>query len=339
MAIGHHQQQRHTRLFGGSLSFAVERSGFTTAANLTVPTVLAKCEQEIRRRGLSVEGIFRHSGSSALMDKLQEQFEACKSNIDLSQIPIHAVAGLFKRYLRLLPEAVIPATYQSTMLNAYDDREDRASRVHRLIDLCQALPREYRDLLYYVLELAHDISQHCIVNKMTATNLAIIFAPTCVHLDGTTQLLPAMAAAAVPPQPGSLGIKARRILLSMVQRRKQLMYKPQELLQHDIVRRNTLWNQIFEDLILTPPSTYRSMDTGPLLLPCRLQLSLSNSYEPREEAATMLDREPGWLLGEQDFLKVISRKDFPSNIATKPVTTLSTTDKSNYLTQYSRAQR
>lgn len=240
-----------------------------------------------------------------------------------------------------------------------DDREDRASRVHRLIDLCQALPREYRDLLYYVLDLAHDISQHCIVNKMTATNLAIIFAPTCVHLDGTTQLLPAMAAAAVPPQPGSLGIKARRILLSMVQRRKQLMYKPQELLQHDIVRRNTLWNQIFEDLILTPPSTYRSMvclpccldclyacrhsttlqDTGPLLLPCRLQLSLSNSYEPREEAATMLDREPGWLLGEQDFLKVISRKDFPSNIATKPVTTLSTTDKSNYLTQYSRAQR
>lgn len=53
------------------------------------------------------------------MDKLQEQFEACKSNIDLSQIPIHAVAGLFKRYLRLLPEAVIPAAYQSTMLNAY----------------------------------------------------------------------------------------------------------------------------------------------------------------------------------------------------------------------------
>lgn len=58
MAIGHHQQQRHTRLFGGSLSFAVERSGFTTATNLTVPTVLAKCEQEIRRRGADKSNTF-----------------------------------------------------------------------------------------------------------------------------------------------------------------------------------------------------------------------------------------------------------------------------------------
>lgn len=69
-----------------------------------------------------MEGIFRKSGSTAAMNKLQAQFEENHQPFTV-QIPqnlsIHAFAGLFKRYLQQLSEPVIPRKYQHLFTSVF----------------------------------------------------------------------------------------------------------------------------------------------------------------------------------------------------------------------------
>lgn len=67
---------------------------------------------------------------------------------------------------------------------------DIQERRQRLVTTCQSLPPWHSSLLSFVLAVAHTISCHCDDNKMSAENLAIIFAPTCIRLDAISHLLP-----------------------------------------------------------------------------------------------------------------------------------------------------
>lgn len=67
---------------------------------------------------------------------------------------------------------------------------DNHERRQRLVTTCKSLPPWHGSLLSFVLAVAHTISCHCDENKMSAENLAIIFAPTCIRLDAISHLLP-----------------------------------------------------------------------------------------------------------------------------------------------------
>ena len=56
------------------------------------------------------EGIFRVSGSARVMERLRESFDLIgDANLeDLVPADITAVAGLLKKYIRELPQSVIP---------------------------------------------------------------------------------------------------------------------------------------------------------------------------------------------------------------------------------------
>lgn len=72
--------------------------------------------------GLDVEGIFRKSGSTAVVNQLQAQFEENHNPFIInfpSTISTHSLAGLFKRYLQHLPEPVIPRKFQPLFLDIF----------------------------------------------------------------------------------------------------------------------------------------------------------------------------------------------------------------------------
>ncbi|KAI8149081.1 Rho GTPase activation protein [Fennellomyces sp. T-0311] len=156
-----------------------------------VPALLIRCSQEIQERGLVTEGIFRRSGNTALIEKLLKEFANVDDPllIDLSSVPIHTLTGLFKRYLQQLSEPVIPQVFQPELLNAYESTPDIQEKVRRIQNACQALPSFHSNLLRFIIQFAHVVSSHANSNKMPAENLSIIFAPTCVRLDGVGQLL------------------------------------------------------------------------------------------------------------------------------------------------------
>lgn len=75
----------------------------------------------IMNKGLCVEGIFRLSGAASEVEQLQQEFDKPPTfgrYLDLSPYDIHAVAGVMKKYLRSLPEAVIPKALQDQFLDA-----------------------------------------------------------------------------------------------------------------------------------------------------------------------------------------------------------------------------
>lgn len=129
-------------LFGSTLVTALARSSFTTSSGLCIPGVLARIFHELQEKGknknvkfpgnfffkqyihvgLDVEGIFRKSGSNAVLNQLQAQLEE-NTNPFLVKFPhtvsSHTLAGLFKRYLQQLPEPVIPRQFQPLFLDIF----------------------------------------------------------------------------------------------------------------------------------------------------------------------------------------------------------------------------
>ncbi|KAG1078219.1 hypothetical protein G6F42_024370 [Rhizopus arrhizus] len=181
-------------LFGSPLVTALARSSFTTPSGLSIPGILARCFHEIEEKGLDIEGIFRKSGSAAAVNQLQAQFEE-NHNPFLVKIPstmsTHSLAALFKRYLQQLPEPVIPRSYQSLFIDIFDEEKcSKETLKRRLKEICKTLPHEHLHLLQFLFEVAHSIQQHQDKNQMSIESLAIIFAPTCVRIDGVSQLLP-----------------------------------------------------------------------------------------------------------------------------------------------------
>ncbi|KAL9547518.1 hypothetical protein MBANPS3_006128 [Mucor bainieri] len=291
-------------LFGSPLVTALARSSFTTPSGLSIPGILGRCFHEIEEKGLDIEGIFRKSGSSAAVSQLQAQFEE-NHNPFLVKVPstvsTHSLAALFKRYLQQLPEPVIPRSYQPLFIEIFDEEKcSKETLKRRLKEICKTLPHEHLHLLQFLLEVADLIQQHQDKNQMSIESLAIIFAPTCVRIDGVSQLLPdskqnrstsyslnngrscsnSYTSLPVALNKQQLFRRAREILLGAVVRKKQqqrgnrnqlvygntsastLLYKPNELMQLELVKESNTWIRIFE-FMMTFPEVFTAL-TNPL---------------------------------------------------------------------------
>lgn len=88
-------------LFGRDLAEQVKIEGSR------IPLIVTKCVQEIELRGLTVEGIYRKSGSLQQVKDLQDMMETSQ-DVNLSECDIAVVASLLKLYLRSLPVPLIP---------------------------------------------------------------------------------------------------------------------------------------------------------------------------------------------------------------------------------------
>lgn len=168
----------------------------------------------------------------------------------------------------------------------------------RLKEICKKLPHEHLHLLQFLFEVAHSIQQHQEKNQMSIESLAIIFAPTCVRIDAVSQLLPdskqnpsasysfnnnsRSCSSSYTSLPVVLNKqlfrRARELLLGAVVRKKQqgsrnklaygnkstatLLYKPNELLQLELVKESNTWIRIFE-FMMSYPEVFTTL-TNPL---------------------------------------------------------------------------
>lgn len=88
-----------TTIFGAPLSRAIK-------SGQSVPQVLLDCAQYLANK-LEVEGLFRLSGSQNDIDRYQAEYDKGHP-VDLSkELDPHCVAGIFKLYLRVMPEPLL----------------------------------------------------------------------------------------------------------------------------------------------------------------------------------------------------------------------------------------
>lgn len=139
-----------------------------------VPKIVTRCLNEVEKRGLDTEGIYRKSGSKLQIDQILGYFE---SNSELLESDlgkdITAVTSAVKQYLRYLADPIIPYAHY----NAYV----QAGRKHDLSELYVVVknlpPAHYATLEAIVQHLAL-VAANESKNLMNSRNLAVVFAPT-----------------------------------------------------------------------------------------------------------------------------------------------------------------
>ncbi|KAL5492391.1 BEM3 [Sanghuangporus weigelae] len=125
------------------------------------------------------EGIYRLSGSSAVIKNLKDKFNA-EGDVDLLASDVrdpHAIAGLLKTFLRELPASLLTRELHMRFL-AVMDFVDTQDRVRELQELVSQLPLANYSLLRALTAHLILIVQNSNVNKMTMRNVGIVFSPT-----------------------------------------------------------------------------------------------------------------------------------------------------------------
>ncbi|PFH46114.1 hypothetical protein AMATHDRAFT_183891 [Amanita thiersii Skay4041] len=126
------------------------------------------------------EGIYRLSGSSAVIKSLKDRFNL-EGDVDLlasdEYWDPHAIAGLLKSYLRELPSSILTRDLHLKFL-AVIDFVDAQERIRELSHLIAALPLANYTLLRALTAHLILIVQNSTLNKMTMRNVGIVFSPT-----------------------------------------------------------------------------------------------------------------------------------------------------------------
>jgi len=143
--------------------------------------------------GTLAEDIFAINGNPARIMHLENIFNSPDNRYGKGATwdgyTVHDVAGLFLRYLKSLPEPVVPyANYERlvtlmepTIAKMSEDREyDGTDMIPQLQEFVFKLPRLNRGLLIYLLDLLAVFAAKSDINRMTARRLVGAFQPSIV---------------------------------------------------------------------------------------------------------------------------------------------------------------
>jgi len=122
---------------------------------------------------------YRLPGRVSVVRKLREAFDIGGTRPSLDDVDIHSVASLLKAYLCDLPQPIIPVAHYDRVMHIVTRQRpvDSAAAITALSDAVQQLPRANYNLLHYLCAFLHDVACYSEVNRMTASNLAVVFSP------------------------------------------------------------------------------------------------------------------------------------------------------------------
>jgi len=146
---------------------------------LSIPKFIHQAMQTILAKGIDSEGIFRLSGHAGHISELKMQIDS-GIFVDLDKIEnVHDLSGLFKLFFRELPDPLLTYEY-------YDEfsavlREPKEKHGHALSLIIPKLPLHNRVLLEQLTLFLIKISNNSAVNKMTISNLSIVFGPNLLR--------------------------------------------------------------------------------------------------------------------------------------------------------------
>ncbi|XP_039748059.1 uncharacterized protein LOC120625157 isoform X2 [Pararge aegeria] len=150
-----------------------------------VPAIVSACLAHLRRHALHTVGLFRVSSSKKRVRQLREEWERGQETALDAAVSPHDVAALLKEFLRDLPDPLLCKDLYPAFLQTQKIR-NRHLQWETLRLIVQLLPAAHRDtlgaLLAFLAQLAGNADDDREPgNKMTAANLATIFAPNILH--------------------------------------------------------------------------------------------------------------------------------------------------------------
>ncbi|XP_034293501.1 unconventional myosin-IXb isoform X3 [Pantherophis guttatus] len=155
--------------------FGVSVSVLTSEKN-SVPIVMEKLLEYVEMHGLYTEGIYRKSGSANRMRELKQSLQADPNSVWLENYPIHTITGIFKQWLRELPDPLMTFAQYNDFLRAVElpEKQEQLCAIYSVLEqLPQANHDTLERLIFHLVKVA--VVEE--VNRMSPNALAIVFAP------------------------------------------------------------------------------------------------------------------------------------------------------------------
>ncbi|CAN6640474.1 rho-type GTPase-activating protein 2 [Trichomonascus vanleenenianus] len=190
-----HQQSSSTpeksssALMGSAIEKRIELEG------TKVPIIVTKCIEEVEKRGISYEGIYRKSGGKSQITTIEEVFEKCQESKydEVLSGDISGVTSALKQYLRYLPVPLITFDVYEDFVKVSEGssiKDDVPAKIDMLRNVVNDLPQAHRDCLEVVIRHLVNVTNHSSQNLMNSKNLAVVFAPTLAwHTTGEREIL------------------------------------------------------------------------------------------------------------------------------------------------------
>ncbi|CAO3617267.1 unnamed protein product [Cunninghamella echinulata] len=165
--------------FGRSLQDLANLEGWTLKSEHPVPKVVYQVIEHIRANGLDKEGLFRKSPSSEELRQVKNKF-SYGEQVNLNEHDIDVSAALLKVFLRELPTSVITSQQSNELTKLISGKEKDDVIRQKLQDGFAHKPYAFK-LIQYLCKFLSEVEQHSGSNRMTAHNLAVVFAPNLIH--------------------------------------------------------------------------------------------------------------------------------------------------------------
>uniref|UniRef100_A0A673TPF9 Rho GTPase activating protein 1 n=1 Tax=Suricata suricatta TaxID=37032 RepID=A0A673TPF9_SURSU len=140
-----------------------------------IPLVLRETIAYLQAHALTTEGIFRRSANTQVVREVQQKYNMGLP-VDFDQYnDLHLPAVILKTFLRELPEPLLTFDLYPHVVGFLNI--DESQRVEATLQVLRTLPEENYQVLRFLTAFLVQISAHCDQNKMTNTNLAVVFGP------------------------------------------------------------------------------------------------------------------------------------------------------------------
>uniref|UniRef100_A0A671RMS2 Rho GTPase-activating protein 15 n=1 Tax=Sinocyclocheilus anshuiensis TaxID=1608454 RepID=A0A671RMS2_9TELE len=160
------------RVFGCHMLTLCERE------RTTVPTFVKLCIEEVEKRGVEADGIYRVSGNLAIIQKLRflvDQEE--ELNLGDSQWEdIHVITGALKMFFRELPEPLFPFRFFDLFVEAIS--KEPTQKVQALKKLIHQAPKPNHNTIKLLFHHLRRVLMKSQKNLMSTQGISIVFGPT-----------------------------------------------------------------------------------------------------------------------------------------------------------------
>ncbi|XP_048039326.1 rho GTPase-activating protein 17b isoform X3 [Megalobrama amblycephala] len=166
------QQDKWTEkpAFGTALEEHLKR----TSREIALP--IEACVMMLLETGMQEEGLFRIAAGASKLKKLKAALDCSTSQLEEFYSDPHAVAGALKSYLRELPEPLMSYQLYEEWIQA-SNISDPDKRLQALWVVCDMLPKPNKTNFRYLVKFLAKLSLESDINKMTASNIAIVLGP------------------------------------------------------------------------------------------------------------------------------------------------------------------
>ncbi|KAM8938972.1 rho GTPase-activating protein 1 isoform 2-T2 [Pelodytes ibericus] len=156
--------------------------------NQKIPQVVQETVGYLQDNAMSTEGIFRRSASTQVVREVQQKYNMGVQVSFHQYEDVHLPAVILKTFLRELPEPLLTFNLYSYVVSF--SKPDK--RVESTRQILQTLPAENYEVLQFLTAFLVQVSARSSENKMTNTNLAVVFGPNLLWAKDVAMTLKAI---------------------------------------------------------------------------------------------------------------------------------------------------